>query len=107
MNQDGVKSGYYAQVRPEIARLIVGQPKRILEVGCANGLFRTYLRFFTPKSLRRLFDECGFKVEVLKPSGPDRFRWIKKLMAPFFWIMGVDVLYMQIAFRVVPHPMKG
>ena len=49
----------------------------------------------------------GLKVEVLKPSGPDRFRWIKKLMAPFFWIMGVDVLYMQIAFRVVPHPMKG
>ncbi len=223
MNQDGVKSGYYAQVRPEIARLIVGQPKRILEVGCANGLFqqnitwpckyygvepfaaaaeaarkngievyegkyqdvehllpedsfdliicndviehmenpwlflesikrkcakadnngecgmiigsvpnvryllnlvevlvhrdwryvdggvldRTHLRFFTPKSLRRLLDECGLKIEVLKPSGPDRFRWIKKLMAPFFWIMGVDVLYMQIAFRVSLTPSRS
>lgn len=201
---------YYEQARPEIARLIVGQPKAILDVGCASGFFksnvswacdyqgvepvaeaakdardngvkvyegfyqdvageipqghfdlivcndviehvadpwafleslktklmpggtligslpnvryllnlrdllvrkdwhyieagvldRTHLRFFTLKSARRLFEECGFEVEYLAPSGPDRFRTAKKILAPFFFPIGTDTLYMQMAFRL-------
>lgn len=34
------KSDYYAMQRPEIAKLIVGNPKTILEVGCAAGCFK-------------------------------------------------------------------
>lgn len=60
----------------------------------------THLRFFTLKSARRLFGECGYVVEELKPSGPDRFRLLKKVLTPFFWPLGVDTLYMQMAFRM-------
>ncbi|MCQ2394487.1 MAG: class I SAM-dependent methyltransferase [Kiritimatiellae bacterium] len=201
---------YYEQVRPEIARLIVGRPKSILDVGCAGGFFkknvkwdcdyhgvepvaaaarearangvmvyegfyqdveaeiparhfdlivcndviehvadpwelleslkgklaeggtligslpnvryllnlrdllwrkdwrylsagvldRTHLRFFTIKSARRLFEECGFEIEYLKPSGPDRTQKMKKVLAPLFWPIGTDTLYMQMAFRL-------
>lgn len=34
------KSDYYAMQRPEIAKLIVGAPKIVLEIGCAAGCFK-------------------------------------------------------------------
>ncbi len=202
--------GYYEQARPEIARLIVGTPKSILDIGCANGCFKsnvtwecdyhgvepfaeaaqaarengvtvyegfyqdveaqipdgkfdlivcndviehiadpwqflkslkkkmapggcligslpnvryllnlrdllirrdwhyvsagvldqTHLRFFTLKSAQRLFTDCGFGIEVLQPSGPDRLRKVKRILSPFFWPIGVDTLYMQMSFRL-------
>ena len=76
--------------------------RRDWRYGSAGVLDRTHLRFFTVKSLRRLLETCGYAVEVLRPSGPDRFRWIKRLLTPFFWPFGADSLYMQIAFRAVP-----
>lgn len=33
-------SDYYAMQRPEIAKLIVGTPKTVLEIGCAAGCFK-------------------------------------------------------------------
>ena len=33
-------ASYYELSRPEIARLIIGRPRRILEIGCAAGNFR-------------------------------------------------------------------
>lgn len=210
MQNSYVDKSYYALQRPEIARLIIGNPQSILEIGCASGFFKknilwqcdyygvepihdaaqqarekgvkvyegdykdvadeipnnrfelivcndviehmpdpwwflknikqklvphgyvigslpnvryllnlrdllfrrdwhyvsggvldyTHLRFFTLKSARRLFGECGYVVEELKPSGPDRFRLLKKVLTPFFWPLGVDTLYMQMAFRM-------
>lgn len=210
MNQDNPDNKYYKQERTEIARLIIGQPKTILEIGCASGYFkhnipwdcdyrgvepvheaaceardngitvyeglyqdvadripdgmfdlivcndviehmadpwlflkglktklapegcvigslpnvryllnlrdlvfrkdwpyadagvldRTHLRFFTLKSARRLFNECHYEIDVLRPSGPDRFNWLKKVISPLFLFIGTDVLYMQMAFRL-------
>jgi len=210
MHNDNVGRSYYELQRPEIARLILGAPKHILEIGCAGGCFKnniswnceyhgvepihdaaensrkhgivihegdyqdvadeipdnrfelivcndviehmqdpwwflrnikrklvpdgyligsvpnvryllnlvdllirrdwryaeagvldyTHLRFFTDKSMRRLFTECGYAVDELRPSGPDRFSLIKKIVSPFFLPIGTDTLYMQMAFRV-------
>lgn len=36
----------------------------------AGPLDKTHLRWFTPKSYRRLFEECGFVVEKVVPGGP-------------------------------------
>ena len=66
-------------------------------------LDRTHLRFFTLKSAYRLFEECFYEVEVLRPSGPDRFKRLKQIISPFFLLVGTDVLYMQMAFRLNPH----
>ena len=66
----------------------------------AGVLDRTHLRFFTLKSARRLFEECRYEIEELRPSGPDRFNTLKKILAPFFLPLGTDVLYMQMAFRL-------
>ena len=68
----------------------------------AGVLDRTHLRFFTLKSARRLFEECRYRIEVLRPSGPDRFNWLKKAVSPMFFPIGADVLYMQMAFRLKP-----
>ena len=65
----------------------------------AGVLDRTHLRFFTPKSIARTLRESGYRIDCLKPSGPDRYALVKKFLAPFAFPFGVDVLYMQIAFR--------
>ena len=68
----------------------------------AGVLDRTHLRFFTLKSARRLFNECHYEIDVLRPSGPDRFDRLKKVLSPLFLLAGTDVLYMQMAFRLKP-----
>ena len=80
--------------------LVFGKEWRYANAGVLD---RTHLRFFTLKSARRLFEECGYEVEVLRPSGPDRYRNIKRLLAPFFLPFGTDMLYMQMAFVIAPR----
>ena len=65
----------------------------------AGVLDNTHLRFFTPKSIARTLTEAGFSIDYLKPSGPVRYTTIKKLLYPFVFPIGIDTLYMQIAFR--------
>ncbi len=84
-----------------LAGLLFRKDWRYVEAGVLD---RTHLRFFTLKSLRRLFEECGYAVDLIRPSGPDRFRWLKRLLALLVWPAGTDVLYMQLAFRIRPLP---
>ena len=65
----------------------------------AGVLDNTHLRFFTQKSIARTLTEAGFSIDYLKPSGPDKYATIKKLLYPFVFPIGIDTLYMQIAFR--------
>ena len=65
----------------------------------AGVLDNTHLRFFTQKSIARTLTEAGFSIDYLKPSGPDKYATIKKFLYPFAFPIGIDILYMQIAFR--------
>lgn len=60
---------------------------------------RTHLRFFTPKSFRRVLQENDFEVEILEGIGSRRLKWIKRILWPIFWVIGEDVCHMQLAFR--------
>lgn len=61
----------------------------------------THLRFFTMRSVKRMLNECGYKVTYIKPCGYSRLAWIKTLLTPLFWPFGADMLHGQIAFRAV------
>lgn len=70
-------------------------------------LDRTHLRFFTKKSLERLFRENGFTIEALQGinglgEGPASImRFLKQLvLRPFFLLLGRDVRFLQFAFRI-------
>ena len=73
--------------------------KRDWQYAEAGVLDSTHFRFFTPKSIAQTLKEAGFTIDYLKPSGPDRYSIIKKLLYPFVLPIGTDTLYMQIAFR--------
>lgn len=60
---------------------------------------RTHLRFFTPKSFRRVLQENGFEVERLEGIGSRRLKWIKRILRPIFWMIGEDICHMQYRFR--------
>lgn len=60
---------------------------------------RTHMRFFTPKSFRRVLQESGFEVERLEGIGSRRMKWIKRILWPIFWVIGEDLCHMQFAFR--------
>ena len=62
-------------------------------------LDRTHLRFFTLRSFKSILTNSGFDIDIIKPSGPDKYALLKKFLYPFAFPIGTDVLYMQIAFR--------
>lgn len=74
--------------------------KRDWQYTHAGVLDSTHLRFFTPKSLRKTLLNHGFSIKRLRPSGPHRFLWLKRLLAIFVWPIGYDCLFMQISFKV-------
>jgi 2-polyprenyl-3-methyl-5-hydroxy-6-metoxy-1,4-benzoquinol methylase len=67
-------------------------------------LDRTHLRFFTPKSMRRLFDECGYEIEHMqgiRRSRKLRLKLWNLLFAGRLW----DAFYLQ--FAIVARPSVG
>ena len=66
-------------------------------------LDNTHLRFFTEKSLRRIFNDNGFLIEELRGINQIKFRFtpLKKLaqnlLIPLF---GKDTRFMQFGFRI-------
>ena len=59
----------------------------------------THLRFFTPKSFARIFQESGFEIDILEGIGSRRMELIKKALKPIFWVVGEDLCHMQYRFR--------
>ena len=62
-------------------------------------LDRTHLRFFTLRSFMSVLTNSGFDIDIIKPSGPDKYALLKKFLYPLAFPIGTDILYMQIAFR--------
>lgn len=77
-------------------RMLVKKDWRYADCGVLD---ITHFRFFTPKSIARTLNECDFDIEILKPSGPDKYALLKKFLSIFAYPFGTDILYMQIAFR--------
>ena len=64
-------------------------------------LDKTHLRFFTGKSFRRLMDNVGYELELMKGIESKRMKVLKVLFSPFLLLSGFDVCYMQIMFKAV------
>ena len=71
-----------------------------------EGIFdRTHLRFFTRKSIRRMFDTAGFELRSMKGInvGPPTAVALGLLTFGFFW----DVVFMQYACVASPRPVDS
>jgi len=71
---------------------------------CSEGIFdKTHLRFFTKKSIRRLFIENNYKIENLEGINSCRVErnLIKYFLINFLSIiLGRDILHLQFGFKV-------
>lgn len=62
-------------------------------------LDRTHLKFFTRKSLKRLFECTGYHVELLRGIESVRMKILKVLFAPMLVFAGFDVCDMQFIIK--------
>jgi 2-polyprenyl-3-methyl-5-hydroxy-6-metoxy-1,4-benzoquinol methylase len=82
---------------PNLYQLIMHKDWKYDERG--GILDATHLRFFTKKSILRLFDECGYKVEKIQGINPiDIFKY--RLMFALSFGFLEDTRYLQFASRV-------
>ncbi len=65
-------------------------------------LDRTHLRFFTKKSILRMFEECGFVVERIEGINPNMF-WKYKLLNGVFANKLYDWRFIQFAITARPR----
>ena len=70
----------------------------------AGILDRTHLKFFTQKSLKHLFFSHGFKIEKISCINDISSRaFFPRILAKLLYcILGEDIRYIQIGFRVKP-----
>ena len=95
----GVIVGSIPNVRfyGNLMNLLIGRDWRYEESGILD---KNHLRFFTFKSFRRLIEVLGFRVEVISGVQSIRMNVLKVLFAPFLILIGFDVCYFQILFRI-------
>ena len=62
----------------------------------------THLHFFTPKSFKRLAEQCGWKIETLEPLAIATFKPFKNLILKFFERKTHDLRNVQFAVRLSP-----
>jgi 2-polyprenyl-3-methyl-5-hydroxy-6-metoxy-1,4-benzoquinol methylase len=74
--------------------------RRDFEYVDAGVLDRTHVRFFTEKSIRRLFETSGFTVEMCRGINRESFRKLKWLALFFPTIFG-DMQYPQFGVRSI------
>lgn len=65
-------------------------------------LDRTHLKFFTRKSLKRLFENAGYRVELLRGIESARMKILKVLFAPMLVFSGFDICDMQFVIKAKP-----
>jgi 2-polyprenyl-3-methyl-5-hydroxy-6-metoxy-1,4-benzoquinol methylase len=66
----------------------------------AGVMDRTHLRFFTKKSIIRMFEDCGFRVDVIEGINPYFFRFIYYLNK-FTFNRFDELKYPQFAVRAI------
>lgn len=69
---------------------------------CRAGILdETHLRFFTARSIARVIDEAGLKVDCIVPVNFYVYsRWfVKGVLAILSLLLGRDVMYFQLGFR--------
>ena len=62
-------------------------------------LDKTHLRFFTRKSLRRLLESAGYRMELLRGIESMRMKVLKVLFAPILILVGFDICDMQFVIK--------
>jgi 2-polyprenyl-3-methyl-5-hydroxy-6-metoxy-1,4-benzoquinol methylase len=82
---------------PALARIVFARDFPQEDAGIFD---RTHLRFFTYKSIRRMFTEAGYEVQSLEGIGRQRFVWaaLRVLTLGWFW----DGLAIQFACVATP-----
>lgn len=75
----------------QIAHILIKQDWKYQESGILD---YTHLRFFTRKSIVRMFDQCGFEIKRIEGINPDR-RWIARLFNMLTLGLLRDWKYMQ------------
>ena len=107
LKSDGYLIGSIPNVRfiENILRFLIQKDWKYTEWGILD---KTHLRFFTEKSLKRLFLENEFKIDLFKRINPVRFsfRSLKSFVLNLILliaglVMGRDSLYYQFGFRVL------
>jgi len=69
----------------------------------AGVMDETHLRFFTQKSIRRMFDECGYDVELMQGINKTWiFSWRWRILNSFMLGGLQDCLYPQFAVLALP-----
>lgn len=88
-----------------ILRFLIQKDWKYTEWGILD---KTHLRFFTEKSLKRLFEENGFQIDIFRRINPVRlsFRSARSFILNLALliggvVMGSDSLYYQFGFRVL------
>ncbi|MBQ6137465.1 MAG: class I SAM-dependent methyltransferase [Kiritimatiellae bacterium] len=62
-------------------------------------LDKTHLRFFTRKSLKRLLESAGYRMELLRGIESMRMKVLKVLFAPILILAGFDICDMQFVIK--------
>lgn len=88
---------------PSIFEIITQQDFKYRESGILDN---THIRFFTRKSIIRLFEDSGYTVELLEPINPKSFEylWLYKILNAFTFRKLLDWRYMQ--FFIMAKPKK-
>ena len=103
MTDDSVMVGAIPNVRhiKNLFNLLIKKDWQYQENGILD---YTHLRFFTQKSLLKIFDNMSYKVEQIGGINEEAFKWTLKYFAkyPVYFVFGNDLKYTQFAFRVRP-----
>ena len=108
LKPNGFLMGSIPNVRfiENILRFLIQKDWKYTEWGILD---KTHLRFFTEKSLKRLFEENGFRIDIFRRINPVRpsFRSTRSFILNLILliggvVMGSDSLYYQFGFRISP-----
>lgn len=83
---------------PNLYQLLIHKDWKYDEKG--GILDDTHLRFFTKKSIIRLFDDAGYQIDILKGINPIELLKYKILFALSFGFLD-DTKYLQFASRII------
>lgn len=83
---------------PNLYQLLIHKDWKYDEKG--GILDDTHLRFFTKKSIIRLFDDAGYQIDILKGINPIELFKYKLLFALSFGFLD-DTKYLQFASRII------
>jgi 2-polyprenyl-3-methyl-5-hydroxy-6-metoxy-1,4-benzoquinol methylase len=81
-----------------VLRMLLGGSWDYAEVGLLD---KTHLRWFTPSTLRQLFQDCGYRVDFVGPADPLRFKaaWFNRLTLGQFEYLLHTQIYLRAGVK--------